>query len=657
MSGLTTKFFKVLILLTTLLFVGCSHYKKPELSRYASKKLTNFASEKEFNNYLKYAHKLNQYRNKRYEEAYKNEDNQKVVITGSRISNTPASITNNQVAGVDEGDIIKLAGDYLIVLRRGKLFSILLKNGNHNTIKPTDKIAVTPPGWNYDSWYDEMLVLDNIIIVLGYSYDLGASELLRYEINDRGKLTYKDGFLISSGDYFSLDNYASRLYKGKYITYIPNTLYDEDTYYLTKRKPSFPRIAKITSSNKESLRWRELIDHQDIRKPLQNVVSPTLHTLLTCDPLSNNFSCNAKGIISSANSYYYVSKDNFYLWTQAFSKELLYNHNFDDELDFSFQLEDNKNISKHLDAIVFKFSLENDDISAARVSGQPIDQFSFHERNDNLHMMLIDGRSASGKESASLYTIPIEYFDSRASYLAQSIELGLVNDEVNNRFTDNHLIIGTGSTFKYSKNKSYELKPTFDVSIYDLDNQSYLKLNTSHSADRLEPVGKDVFISGLTQNGNLAVTIVDPINMTKLASKEFPTILEQETRSHAFNSYVTEDETIVMGLTTVNKIDANKNYGPFRYYWDDNQSSDIFYIGMDSNNSLYEAGKLVSRFKFTGNEDNCIVSCYDWYGNTRPFFIENRIFGLSGDELIEAKYSNGNIESLQQVNITSSILP
>ena len=51
-------------------------------------------------------------RNTRPEEAYKNEDNQKIVITGSRISNTPASITNNQVAGVHEGDFIKLAGDF-----------------------------------------------------------------------------------------------------------------------------------------------------------------------------------------------------------------------------------------------------------------------------------------------------------------------------------------------------------------------------------------------------------------------------------------------------------------------------------------------------------------------------------------------------------------
>src|SRR5690606_15128315 len=41
-------------------------------------------------------------------------------------SSAPAnpSITNVQVAGVDEGVIVKVAGEHLIVLRRGRLFSV-----------------------------------------------------------------------------------------------------------------------------------------------------------------------------------------------------------------------------------------------------------------------------------------------------------------------------------------------------------------------------------------------------------------------------------------------------------------------------------------------------------------------------------------------------
>src|SRR5204863_996088 len=39
-------------------------------------------------------------------------------------ANKEESVTNTQEAGVDEGGIVKLHGDHLVVLRRGRLFTI-----------------------------------------------------------------------------------------------------------------------------------------------------------------------------------------------------------------------------------------------------------------------------------------------------------------------------------------------------------------------------------------------------------------------------------------------------------------------------------------------------------------------------------------------------
>jgi len=39
------------------------------------------------------------------------------------------SITNTQEAGVDEGGIVKLHGDHLVVLRRGRLFTVKIGDG------------------------------------------------------------------------------------------------------------------------------------------------------------------------------------------------------------------------------------------------------------------------------------------------------------------------------------------------------------------------------------------------------------------------------------------------------------------------------------------------------------------------------------------------
>ncbi len=41
-------------------------------------------------------------------------------------SDPSESVTNTQHAGVDEGGIVKVHGDHLVVLRRGRLFTVAI---------------------------------------------------------------------------------------------------------------------------------------------------------------------------------------------------------------------------------------------------------------------------------------------------------------------------------------------------------------------------------------------------------------------------------------------------------------------------------------------------------------------------------------------------
>ena len=66
---------------------------------------------------------------------------QEIAVTGSRI--TPQSITNNQEAGVDEGDIVKQLGRFLIVLHDGRLFSIDMGE-SPGTMSFVDRVNVYP---------------------------------------------------------------------------------------------------------------------------------------------------------------------------------------------------------------------------------------------------------------------------------------------------------------------------------------------------------------------------------------------------------------------------------------------------------------------------------------------------------------------------------
>ena len=85
------------------------------------------------------------------------------------------SVTNMQHAGVDEGGIVKLHGEHLVVLRRGRLFTINVRDKNLRPVSTVDAYGdgINPQG----AWYDEMLLSGNTIIVIGYSYQRGGIEV------------------------------------------------------------------------------------------------------------------------------------------------------------------------------------------------------------------------------------------------------------------------------------------------------------------------------------------------------------------------------------------------------------------------------------------------------------------------------------------------
>src|SRR5690349_16851077 len=129
------------------------------------------------------------------------------------------SITNVQHAGVDEGGIVKRHGDHLVILRRGRLFTVDIHD---RELKPVSTVNAYGPDVDPNgTWYDEMLISGNTIVVIGYSYARGGTEAGLFEIAPAGRLTYKGTYHLRSNDYYSSRNYASRLVGTKLVFYTP----------------------------------------------------------------------------------------------------------------------------------------------------------------------------------------------------------------------------------------------------------------------------------------------------------------------------------------------------------------------------------------------------------------------------------------------------
>src|SRR2546423_4353948 len=148
------------------------------------------------------------------------------------------SITNTQHAGVYEGGIIKLHGDHLVVLRRGRLFTVAISDG---ALKPISAVDAFGPDIDPRyTWYDEMLVSEDTVVVIGYSYERGGTEVGLFRIDRAGNLAYRSTYHLRSNDYYSSRNYASRLIGSKLIFYTPLYL----NPYATDPFAQFPAVRK-----------------------------------------------------------------------------------------------------------------------------------------------------------------------------------------------------------------------------------------------------------------------------------------------------------------------------------------------------------------------------------------------------------------------------
>ena len=136
------------------------------------------------------------------------------------------------------------------------------------------------------------------------------------------------------------------------------------------------------------------------------------------------------------------------------------------------------------------------------------------------------------------------------------------------------------------------------------------------------------------------VGLLSPKYASVLSENYIEGIVEGESRSHAFNSRKIGTDRVI-GLTS--KPAYNEEYNDD--YYEEGVSEVTFIGGKPHNLNLFGHVKRQA----SEEESTCEISCDDWYGNTRPFFIGNRIFALSGFELIEVKIEGQELYELDRI--------
>lgn len=595
----------------------------PHSGTWAAKKtMPAFRSERELTNYLRELAE----KQKRDQRRMAAEADAVGVAADAPASKTGAegeeSVTNVQHAGVDEGGIVKLHGDHLVVLRRGRLFTVAIGDGALKPISAVD--AFGPEIDPRNTWYDEMLVSEDTIAVIGYSYERGGTEVGLFNIDRDGNLAYRSTYHLRSNDYYSSRNYASRLIGDKLIFYTPLYLNPgaEDPF------ESFPAVRKWRKGA-TSDEFRRIVAATRVyrpERPINSTYGLALHTVTVCDLSNGGFACEATAVLGPWGRVFYVSPQAVYVWVTEWVS---------------------RGEKARSESMLYRMPLDGSAPSALAVSGSPVDQFSFLESADgNINVLVRSDGAGDAMWQAertagdvALMRAPLASFSDGRDAVPSWRYRGLPNPggyTFQNRFVGDYLLYGSGSGWGYPQKASR-------ASLYAVRwaGGDPHELSLGHGVDRIEALGSDAVAVG-TDGSDLHFTAIRLGGSPEVRDRYTRKGASQgELRSHGFFYKADNSSSGILGLPI--SVPGRPGY---RHLFDG--SASILFL---RNSSLHfeEVGELAARPE-RATDDGCRASCVDWYGNARPLFVRGRIFALLGYEIVEGKVDGGRIGELRRIS-------
>lgn len=499
------------------------------------------------------------------------------------------SITNVQTAGVDEGGIVKQAGEHLVVLRRGRLFTLRVGG---DQLQPVASVPAWAPGSSpRGAWYDELLLSGRDVVVIGYSYARGGTEIGLFRLGDDGSLAYRATWHLKSGDYYSARNYASRLIGRQLVFYSPMVLHAGHPQpwnvwpALRRWRPDavpedFQRLLPATRI------WRS-DDDFDPAQPL------ALHSVTRCDLDAPDLACRSSAVLGPVGREFYVAAESVYVWAGGARWQP--------------------------QAVLFRLPLDGAAPSGIKATGTPVDQLSFLEDAGHLNVLLRGGDSGAG---TALLRLPLSALGDGTGSAQREHYRRLPDGAVqHNRYVGDWLLWGGGSS-------AWAMR-------YALPQAEPQRLEPGHAVQRIEALGRGhaVLVGNAGADLHFSALRLGEAEAQPAGRHVRPQAAQGETRSHGFFYRPTGEATGLLGLPVL----ADQRPRGAVYHGAQGAAA-VAYL-RHQGGELRPLGELVadgSRLR----DDGCQASCVDWYGNARPIFLGTRVFALMGYELVEGRLAD-----------------
>ncbi len=596
-----------------------------------------------------------------------------ITVTGSRVATQAmsapiavtavngANITNTQVAAVDEGDIVKLIGEYLLVLQDGRVFAV-----HYPTMRLTDRVDVYRKDANGRpigaDWYDEMLVEGDQIIITAYSYEDDATELTVLRLDQAtGTVAVRGVFLISSDDYYDVDNYATRIVGDKLVIYTP---YEAEDMVSRRKRPAVRRWSSAEDFDAEQAKGSPLLDIRRVYRPVFGVREPWIHTVSVCPlgyVIARGLECETTGFMGGDMAEMFVAADAVYLWMPGVGS---------DELPWQScpLVTPPPSFGEVPPAAVFRIPIGRGETEVMGARGIPVDQFGMDAKPGRfraLPMFLRNGCEDDDTPTAfALLDAPLGrfrdyYVAARESEFARLP--GIEGGGIENRFVGDFVVYGGRDRYSRRPPRDEEARNRAlanALTVVPIDTPGAAqRVALGHSLIRLEKIGDSVVIAnGYADEAGLRVSHVGLAagegGSAVRSSALLPRRYESEGRSHAFNATYTTAGDGMLGVPTVTRVEQSGGY------WWYSDVSDLTFLGFDAKGLLADAGQITATPEEAvraGEGYDCEVSCIDWYGNARPIFLGGKVYGLMATELVEAEVVAGMVSERRRVDLTGVV--
>ncbi|WP_183254158.1 hypothetical protein [Brevundimonas basaltis] len=520
------------------------------------------------------------------------------------------------VPGIDGGDLVQAVGDNLVILRRGRLFSIATVGDRLETVGWIEAFA--PGAAALRDWAEQMFVVGDTVAVVAFSAARGGTEISRFRVSPTGELSWIDTHQLDRG---GPSGVAAQVVDGQLVLV---SLEDVNSESGGDPLDLLPAAARWSPDG-----WSgatRLVDAGEVfvAAPLRSVGGGRLDfvSVTRCDLAAADLECHATSTLAPGLREYHVATDAVYVWTQR-----------------------PPGADRTDPAWLYRIPHRGRRPGAVQVFGDPVSPsaFGLGPAGTEINVLVKRARKDDAGEAPqfalgrpALLRLPLTRFGDGGRTASEQDYIALPGP-ADARLHDVALVHGAALFAHKPWNSSDQRDELVAV---PAGATTPVVLDTASDFYRITPMGHDAVASGAGAGLPFNVVDLDRAGGPILGPRyEQPDTREYESRAHPFRYRPDPDSLdLERGLLALPVGDSLTRM-------------DVLFLRRDGDR-LAEAGRLTAT-AMPRRDDNCRASCSAWNRDVRPIFAGRRIFALLGYELVEGELTpEGAVREVRRLDFT-----